>query len=96
MTAAEHQRIDALTNLVTDALAEQRPRPEAIAALRRFRALSPAGQRRVLALWNLQDTVQMLEAGATADAPFNVEIDAAKRWAKDMGRAARIPKGGER
>jgi hypothetical protein len=89
VTTAEQRRIATLTELVTEALDEPAPSPEVIAVQQRFRKLGPVGQRRVLALWRLQDNLKMLEAGAKADAAANEEVDAARRWARDMGRAAR-------
>ena len=93
MTAAEQRRIDNLINVVAEALDEPPP-PEVVAFQRSFLKLPRAGPRRVLAMWALADSVKMLKAGAEADAPFDMEVQAARRWALDMGRTAR--RGGAR
>lgn len=98
MTAAERRRIDVLIQTVTEALDEPAPPEttiEAVALRRRLDRLSRRGQRAVIAAVMLEDTVAVLKAHEAQDKPakqYYAEVEAAKRWALETGRAARQPR----
>lgn len=96
MTEAETRQIEALTTLVTEALDEPAPSPEAVAWFERFRKLTRRQRGRILVMLQLQDMAEFIKAEQRAEADelqenaaLHIEVADARRWAKQAGQTAR-------